>query len=50
MELVFENLRVEDLFNTGTATDHQDPALTIKIGNLVKGTKRSESFNLPFIV
>lgn len=40
MKLRCEALKVEDLVDTGTGSDPQDPALTIKIGKQVKSTER----------
>jgi hypothetical protein len=36
-----ENLRVSDLFNTGTLVDHQDPSLTITLDGRSFHTERS---------
>jgi hypothetical protein len=41
MSLVFEQLHVEDLVDTGSSFDKQDPALQITIGTNTKITARS---------
>lgn len=40
MKLICEELRLEDLEDTGSKSDPQDPQLNIKIGKTTKSTER----------
>ena len=43
MEIVIESIRVEDLKDTGSKWDPQDPMVTLKLGSTTKETERYKS-------